>query len=211
MEAGRLLAFGLVAAVLIAVPGPSVLFIVTRALSYGRVPALLTVVGNSAGEFLQVLAVAVGVGALVERSLLAFSALKLLGAAYLIYLGVRTYRHRHQLLPQMVGQGQVTTRRRLLLEGGVVGATNPKSAVFFVAVLPQFVVPATGGVALQLLTLGLIWVCLALISDSVWALSASEARRWLERSPRRLAAVGGVSGVVTAGLGIGLALTGSRN
>ena len=101
--------------------------------------------------------------------------------------------------------------RRIIREGFVVGATNPKAAVFMAAVLPQFTDPARGHVPLQLLVLGLVFVAIALISDSVWGLAAGYTRVWLGRSPQRLEALGGIGGVVMIGLGVRLALVGRRD
>lgn len=196
--------------VLIAVPGPSVVFIVSRAVAFGRRVALLTVVGNAAGEALQVGLVAVGVGELLERSVVALSVLRLVGAAYLVYLGVRTLRSRSQLLESGSGTAP-TSRAAALTDGMVVGATNPKTAVFFVTVLPAFVAPGGFALPLQILTLGSIWVGIALISDSVWGMGAARAGRWLRSSRRRRSLVGAASGAVTTGLGVGLALTGLRS
>jgi threonine/homoserine/homoserine lactone efflux protein len=208
---GQLLTFAVVSLVFVAIPGPSVLFTISRALTLGRRPALLTVVGNAAGVYLHVVAVAVGIGAIVARSLTVFTVLKLVGAVYLVYLGVQAVRHRRavaELLDQPVPQKRT---RRVLLDGFVVGVSNPKSIVFFAAVLPQFVDPTAGHVPMQLLTLGGISIVAALISDSVWAVVAGTARDWFGRSPRRLAAIGGTGGIVMIGLGVQLALTGRKD
>jgi threonine/homoserine/homoserine lactone efflux protein len=200
-----------VSLVFVAFPGPRVLFTISRALTMGRRPALITVIGNAAGVYLHVVAVALGVGAIVERSLAVFTILKLAGAAYLIYLGVQAIRHCR-------GVGQVLNRpvpalrsRRVLADGFIVGVSNPKSIVFFAAVLPQFVDPAAGRVPLQLLLLGVVSIAAALVSDSVWAVVAGAARDWFGRSPRRLAAIGGAGGMVMIGLGVHLAFTGRKD
>ena len=207
MSVDHVLAFALVAFALILVPGPSVLFIVGRALSLGRRSALETVAGNAAGEYAQVLAVALGIGAIVERSVAVFTAVKLMGAAYLVFLGVRAIRTRRSLASVLEQERTARSRRRVLREGFVVGVSNPKSLAFFVAVLPQFVVPTAGPASLQLLLLGLVWVAIALVSDSTWALLAGRARAWLGRSPRRLETIGATGGVMMIGLGLSLALT----
>ncbi|MHB1526705.1 MAG: LysE family translocator [Candidatus Dormibacteria bacterium] len=206
----RLAAFTVVALVLVLIPGPSVLFIITRAVTLGRAAALTTVLGNTTGQYLQVLAVAFGVGVLVERSVIAFSAVKLLGALYLVVLGVRTFRRRHQLGGELTQARAAVRSRRVFRDGLVVGATNPKTAVFFAAVLPQFVVRSQAAVPFQILTLGLVWVVIALLVDSAWGLLSIHGAGLLGRSPRRTSAVGAVSGVITASLGVGLALTGNR-
>ncbi len=207
----RLLAFTLTSIALIVVPGPSVLFVIGRALVLGRRGALLTVLGNSAGLFLQVVAVAVGVGELVERSVLVFEVLKLGGAAYLVYLGVQAVRHRAALSSVLQRAESPTSHRRLLREGFVVGLSNPKSIVFFAAILPQFVDRSAGRLPLQLLLLGTEFMLLAMLLDSVWALAAGSARDWLARRPGRLAALGGTGGVLMIGIGARLALSGRHD
>lgn len=207
----RLLAFAIVAVIFVAVPGPSVLFTVSRALTLGKRPALLTVIGNAAGVYMHVIAVAFGVAAIVESSVLAFSVLKFAGAAYLIYLGVQMLRHRRRL-PDLLGQpSAVAGPRKVLADGFVVGVTNPKSVVFFAAILPQFVTPANGQLTSQLLVLGLVAIAAALVCDSIWAVAAGTVRDWFARAPRRLEAIGGAGGLVMMGLGVHLALTGRKD
>jgi threonine/homoserine/homoserine lactone efflux protein len=206
----RLLAFAAMSFLLIVVPGPSVLFTVGRALAHGRRAALSSVVGNAAGAYVLVVAVAFGVGAVVASSAVAFTALKLAGGAYLVYLGVRTWRQRGTL-PDPAGDGGAAHGSlRTLREGFVVGVTNPKTIVFFAAVLPQFVDPAQGHVIGQMLLLGLVFNVIALASDSVWGMGASVARDWFARSPRRLAAVGRIGGLSMIGLGVTVAVTGRK-
>ncbi len=211
MAPERLIAFAAVAVVLIAVPGPSVLFIVSRALSFGRSVALLTVVGNSAGEAVQVALVAFGVGELLERSALALTAMRMVGATYLLYLGFRTFTSRSEILPAKPPGPPPASRWRAILDGSVVGVTNPKTALFFVTVLPAFVTPGWLALPLQILALGSIWVAIALASDSLWGVAAARAGVWLRSSPRRRVLVQRSSGIVTAGLGVGLAATGWRS
>ena len=210
-NSGRLLAFALTSLVLIVVPGPSVLFTVSRALTIGKRGALLTVVGNACGAYVQVLAVAVGIGALVQRSSEAYSAIKLGGAAYLIFLGAQAIRHRRSLTQAVAVQHRRIRDRRVLAEGFVVGLTNPKTIVFFAAALPQFVDRGAGSVTTQLLVLGVLFPAIALVSDSVWAVVAGTARDWLARSPRRLAAVGGTGGMAMIGIGATLAVSGRKD
>ena len=205
----RLLTFAAVTLVVLVIPGPSVLFVIGRAVALGRRAGLATVAGNATGAYLQVTAVALGVGAIVERSVRVFTVLKLLGACYIVYLGVQAIRQRRTLALDAAVVPRST--RRIVLDGFVVGATNPKGAVFFAAVLPQFVVPAAGHVPLQLLTLGLVVIAIGLLSDSAWAVAAGTARNWFARSPRRLASVGGTGGLLMIGLGVRLALTGRRD
>jgi threonine/homoserine/homoserine lactone efflux protein len=207
----RLLPFAAVALVLLVIPGPSVLFSVGRAVALGRRAGLAAVAGNAAGSYLQVTAVALGVGAVVERSVQVFTAVKLVGACYVIYLGVHAFRQRRDLAGALDAVAVPRRTRRIVLEGFVVGATNPKGAVFFAAVLPQFAAPDMGHVPLQLLALGVVFVAMALLSDGTWAVAAGTARSWLARSPRRLELVGGTGGLLMIGLGVRLALTGRRD
>ncbi|NUS12347.1 MAG: LysE family translocator [Streptomyces sp.] len=200
--------------VLVLIPGPSVLFVLGRALAHGRRTALGSVLGNAIGAYVLSATVAVGLGEVVARSVALFAALKLAGAAYLVFLGVRAFRHRGVLADAMrdePGQGAAAARRsdlRTLWEGFVVGVTNPKTMVFFAAVLPQFVDRGAGRVHEQMLLLGLVFTVIALLFDSMWALTASAARTWFARSPRRLAAVGGTGGLAMIGLGVTVAVTG---
>jgi threonine/homoserine/homoserine lactone efflux protein len=204
----HLLAFMIIATVLIVVPGPSVLFVVTRSLTLGRRAGIATAVGNAAGVYVQVVLVAVGVGAIVQESIAVFTAIKLAGAAYLMFLGVQAFRHRRSLVDALYVPVQPKLVRRMLADAFVVGVANPKVIVFFIAVLPQFVDRSAGSVPLQLLTLGVIFCTIAVICDGIWALAAGAARDWLVRSPRRLAAIGGTGGLVMVGLGAGLAAGG---
>ncbi|MCX5194337.1 LysE family translocator [Streptomyces sp. NBC_00249] len=209
----RLLAFAAMSLVLIVIPGPSVLFVIGRALAQGRRVALTSVVGNTLGCYVLVVAVALGVGAVVERSALVFTALKLAGAAYLVYLGVKAVRQRGSLHAALTGADVPAVRGalRTLGEGFVVGVANPKTMVFFAAVLPQFVDPSQGHVTLQMLLLGLVFNLIALVCDSLWGLVAATTRGWFARSPRRLSLVGGVGGLTMIGLGVTVAATGRKD
>jgi threonine/homoserine/homoserine lactone efflux protein len=207
----RLLAFSLTAFVVIVIPGPSVLFVVGRALGSGRRVAVLTVVGNALGEYLQVIAVAFGVGALAEQSVAAFTALKLAGGAYLIYLGVRTFRERKSLAAAISATAAPRTDRRAFLEGATVGVTNPKTVVFLAAILPQFVSRGAGYVPFQILVLGAVFAAIALVSDTIWATAAGGVRTWFSRSPRRLELIGGAGGLAIVAVGAGLLVSGRKN
>ncbi|MFD3326771.1 LysE family translocator [Streptomyces sp. NPDC058701] len=206
----RLPAFAAMSFLLIVIPGPSVLFVIGRALAQGRRAALTTVVGNTLGAYVLVVAVALGVGAVVERSVLAFTALKLVGAAYLVYLGVKAVRGRGSLQAALGGGAPPYGSLRTLGEGFVVGVANPKTLVFFAAVLPQFVDRGQGSVTAQMLLLGLVFNVIAVVSDSAWGVAAAAGRTWFARSPRRLAAVGGVGGLTMIGLGVTVAVTGRK-
>jgi len=205
-----LAAFTVASFLLVVIPGPSVLFVVSRGVALGRRAALATVVGNAAGVYVQALAVAVGLGAVIERSAVLFEALKFAGAAYLVYLGVQAFRHRRALAGVLDVAGSVRPTRHLLREGFLVGIANPKALVFFAAILPQFVAPGGAPAGVQMAFLGLIFVAVALVSDSIWGLAAGSARAWLSSSPRRLEVLGGAGGLTMIGLGIALAASGGR-
>jgi threonine/homoserine/homoserine lactone efflux protein len=207
----HLLAFMLIATVLIVVPGPSVLFVVTRSLTLGRRAGLATAAGNASGVFVQVVLVAIGIGAIVQESIAIFTAVKLAGALYLVVLGVQTFRRRRSLAAALDAPVRPRHLRRILSDAFVVGVANPKVIVFFLAVLPQFVDRSSGSVSLQLLVLGALFCAIAMVCDGIWALAAGAAREWLVRSPRRLAAIGGTGGVVLIGLGAGLAVAGRKD
>ena len=207
----HLLAFTLTAFVLIAIPGPSVLFTVSRAIALGRAAGVATVAGNTVGAFAQVVAVAFGVGPLVERSVALFTVLKLAGACYLMFLGVQAIRHRRSLAAALGAEVERKTTVRMMLDGFTVGVTNPKVVVFFAAMLPQFVDRQAGHVPVQIIMLGAIFAGIALISDSTWAVAAGTVRAWLSSSPRRLALLGGTGGLLMIGIGARLALTGRND
>ena len=209
--ASHLLAFGLVSFVLIVVPGPNVLFVISRSLMLGRAAGVGTALGGQLGVYTQVAAVAFGVGALVARSVALFSIIKLAGAVYLGYLGVQAIRHRRALSAALQAPAERKSIVRIIGDGIAVGVTNPKSIVFFAAVLPQFADPSAGHVPGQMLLLGAVFMVIAVVCDSSYALVAGTARAWLARSPRRLELVGGTGGLVMIGIGASLALTGRRN
>lgn len=207
----HLLEFALTAFVLIVVPGPSVLFVVSRGVALGRRAALATVAGNTGGVFVLVVLVALGLGTLVERSETVFTGIKLVGAVYLVVLGVRMIRHR-RTLAELTDATQVPKGTRTIVrEGFIVGLTNPKAAVILTVVLPPFADPARGHVPLQLFLLGCIFLAIGVVSDSAWAIAAGTARAWLARSRRRLETLAGTGGLVLIGLGVRLAVTGRRD
>jgi threonine/homoserine/homoserine lactone efflux protein len=206
----NLLTFAVAAAVLIAVPGPSVLFVIGRTLALGRKGGLLSVVGNALGMVPQIAAVALGVGVALAQSVLLFTIVKFAGAAYLVYLGIHAIRHRGRSTTA-ADPSRSDSTFRVLREGFIVGATNPKSIVFFVAVLPQFVEYSAGAIPLQLATLGAVFLLIALVSDSVWALVAGTARQWFARSPKRISTLSTTGGAMMIALGGTLALTGTKH
>jgi threonine/homoserine/homoserine lactone efflux protein len=211
ISAGQLLGFTLTCLIVIAIPGPSVLFVVGRALAHGRRTALASVVGNVLGVQVVAVSVALGVGALVQQSAAVFTVVKLFGAAYLAWLGIQAIRHRHSLGEALDVAVAPRGDRRAVSEGFLVGITNPKAYILFAAVLPQFANQAAGHVPAQLLLLSLVSLPIGLICDSAWGLAASGVRTWFARSPQRLALVGGLGGLAMIGLGLTLVFTGHRD
>ena len=202
-------AFGLASVLLTLIPGPTVLFVVGRSLALGRRAGLLSVLGNTLGLLPIVLAVALGVGTLVAESVVLFTAVKLVGAGYLVYLGVQALRTRGSVV-STVATAAPRSHLRIVRDGFMVGVTNPKSLVFLAAVLPQFVNHSGGSIPVQLFLLGTIFMTVALISDSTYAWAAGTARTWFGHSPRRLARMQGTGGLMMIGLGGSLALTGQK-
>ena len=203
----QLLAFGVAALVLIAIPGPSVVFVIGRALAYGRGVALCTVVGNSLGLLVVLVLVALGLGAVVQESVAVFTVLKLAGAAYLVLLGVQAIRHRGAITVTGEALTAPLSWGRAVRQGFVVGVSNPKAFIIFAAVLPQFV-HRGHDVQAQMVLLGLLAFVIGLCSDSVWALLASRLRTWFNASARRGEAMGAVGGISMIGLGVGIAVGG---
>ena len=208
---GQLLGFGLASLVLIVVPGPGVLFVVGRALAHGRRTALATALGHAAGNYMVAACVAVGLGALLQRSVEAFVIVKIAGALYLIWLGVHAIRHRKSLADAMAVATPPREGWRAARDGAVVGLTNPKAYILFGAILPQFVNRATGHVPEQMLLLALVSVAIGAISDCSWGFAASAVRAWFARSPRRIEMVGGAGGLAMIGVGVTVAITGRHN
>jgi threonine/homoserine/homoserine lactone efflux protein len=198
--------FLLGSAVFVVVPGPSVLFILGRAIALGRRAALATAAGNLLGVLVLVVGVSAGIGTLVERVTVALTVLRLVGAAYLVWLGVQAIRHRGELAAALTDAARAPKAGRAFREGAIVGITNPKAIVFFSAVLPQFVDATRPSPATQMLVLGLMFCVLASGVDMLWALVAGTARDWFAGSPARLRRMGGAGGLVMIGMGVGVAL-----
>lgn len=208
----QLLGFGLAAMVVIVIPGPSVVFVVGRAVSYGQRVALASVVGNTIGLFVVMSLVCLGLGAIVAESMLVFTIIKFAGAAYLVWLGVQALRHRRELR-MGAGEARVAlTGWQAVRQGFVVGVTNPKGFLIFAAMLPPFVDQASSSpVPAQMFVLGCVAVVLGLVCDSAWALAAGRARDWFVASEGRGSALGAIGGTSMIGLGVGMALTGRHN
>lgn len=200
----ELLAFVLTSVVIIVVPGPGVLFVIGRALALGTRAALLSVLGGAVGVGLQIISVALGVGVVIAQSELLFTVLKIAGALVLVWLGIQSIRHRNEF-----GESEldpVTPRTRTIVrESVIVGLTNPKTIVFFVAALPQAVVPDAGDPALQMIVLGGIFLVMGIASDSMYGIAAGTARDWFASNRRRIATLRAIGGGALVLLGIGMA------
>lgn len=202
---------GFIAAALVVllIPGPAVLYIITRSLSQGHRAGLVSVLGLSTGALVHVAAATVGLSAILMTSATAFGAIKALGAGYLIYLGVRTLLGRDDGASGDAAAPPLPTRR-VFTDGILVSLLNPKIAVFFLAFLPQFVDPGRGSAARQVLVLGLLYILLALVTDGAYALLAGSLRHVIGGRAMRGPLPRYASGVLYLGLGVGMALTGRR-
>ena len=188
--------------IIILAPGPSVLFIIARAIAWGRKVAVVTVAGNVSGAFVLSSLVAFGLGPILQRSELAFMAVQWIGGLYLVYLGIDAIRKRKLHAADMTNQGPVEpTVFQSIRDGFMVGVLNPKGLVFYAAVLPQFIDRERGGVTGQLLFLGALFSVLAFFSDGSWGLLAGTARAWLAGDAGRLEKLRATGGCVMILLG----------
>ena len=192
---------------LLVVPGPAVLYIVTRSIHQGRRAGLVSVLGIHLGTLVHVAAATVGLSALLVSSAIAFSIVKYAGAAYLIGIGLFTLLSRRS--DGEIALGGERTLRRIFAQGVVVNVLNPKTALFFLAFLPQFIDPDRGHASIHIAVLGLTFVALGLVTDSLWALAAGSAGDVLRRSRHFVRVQRYVSGSVFVGLGVVAALAGS--
>jgi threonine/homoserine/homoserine lactone efflux protein len=205
-EPSTIALFVVAAVALLVTPGPAVLYIVARSVEQGRWAGLVSALGVHVGTLVHVAAAALGLSALLVSSALAFNVVKYLGAVYLVYLGLRRL-----LAPAAAAESAAApprTLRRLFAQGIVVNILNPKTALFFLAFLPQFVDPARGQVGGQILVLGLLFVVLGVVSDGLYAVLAGAAGGWLKRDGRVLRAERYVTGSVFVGLGLTAAFAG---
>ena len=196
------------ALVVLLIPGPSVLYIVTRSVDQGRRAGLVSVLGTHAGSLVHVAGATFGISALIVSSSIAFSLVKYLGAAYLVWLGVRRWRAGEQL-GLFTGRPAVPMRH-LFRQGFVVSVLNPKTAIFFLAFLPQFVDVHSGSATTQVLVLGVVFIAVGLLSDSAYAIAASSVGVVLRRSRRARRAERYLSSGVYVTLGVTTAVSGSH-
>ena len=191
------------AMIIILAPGPSVLFVIARAIAWGRATAVATVAGNVTGAFTLSLMVAFGLGPILQRSENAYIGVQLLGGLYLIYLGVDALRHSKIHAEDMVNQGDIRPSAfRSIRDGFWVGALNPKGLVFFAAILPQFIDRDSSSVTSQLVLMGATFAVLAFFSDGMWGIIAGTVRQWMATSPSRLVFMRRIGGAVMITLGI---------
>ena len=211
-DASTLALFTVAAVTLLVIPGPAVLYVVTRSVDQGRAAGLVSVAGIHVGTLLHVAAAALGLSALLVSSAMAYNTLRWLGAAYLIWLGLRRLLAKDEALePAADRQPRRLGLRRVFAQGVVVNVLNPKTALFFFAFLPQFVDLGKGSVPLQVLALGVAFVLLGVASDGAYALLAATGAGWLRRRPGAARASRLVSGGVLVTLGVSTALAGSRS
>jgi threonine/homoserine/homoserine lactone efflux protein len=209
LDPSTLLVFIAAAAVLLITPGPAVMYIVTRSIDQGRLAGIVSVLGVAVGTLFHVVAAALGLSAILVSSALAFDIVKYLGAAYLVYLGMRRLLAKDDALHAVAVEPQRLSR--IFRQGVIVNVLNPKLALFFFAFLPQFVDPARGPVGGQMLILGLILVVMGLCSDSVYALLAGTAGRWLRHSGGFLRTQKYLTGSLYIGLGLVAAFSSHRS
>jgi threonine/homoserine/homoserine lactone efflux protein len=199
----RLAEYIIAAMVIILAPGPSVLFVIARAIAWGRKTAVFTVAGNVTGAFVLSTFVAFGLGPILQSSDIAYIAVQFGGGLYLVYLGIDAIKHREVQAADMTNQGDVAPSvRRSIRDGFWVGALNPKGLVFYAAVLPQFIDRERSHITGQLILLGAIFSILAFISDGSWGLLAGTARQWLATDPKRLERLRATGGTIMIILGI---------
>jgi threonine/homoserine/homoserine lactone efflux protein len=195
--------------VFLVIPGPAVFYVVGRGIGQGRAAGLVSVLGIHVGTLIHVAAAAVGLSALLASSAAAFAVVKYMGAAYLIYLGIQKLRNEESLDVSQEASG--IRLRRIFVQGVVVNVLNPKTALFFLAFLPQFVDPTRGNVVGQILFLGILLTAMGLTSDTLWALSAGTVAHLLRGNPRWMRTQRYVSGGMLISLGVASAFAGSSS
>jgi threonine/homoserine/homoserine lactone efflux protein len=204
---GTVAVFALAAVALILLPGPAMLFLIARGIGHGRKVAMVSAVGVDSATAVFVLCAAVGLTALLASSAMAFTVVRVAGAAYLGYLGVRALRGNG---PDLTATRTAGSAGRAYRQGFLVGITNPKVALFFLAFLPQFVDPARGAASTQILVLGAIFTLIGLTFDLGYAAAAGTLGGWLHRRPRLASRQRYVTGTLYLALGASAAIGGSQ-
>ncbi|HND62809.1 MAG TPA: LysE family translocator [Opitutaceae bacterium] len=206
LDPAKVTLFLVASAVLVATPGPNVLYIIARSVGQGRAAGLMSVAGTSAGNLVHAIATSLGLSAVLASSALAFSVVKFAGAAYLVYLGVRKL-----CSPPLAFAAAAAAPEplpRVFRQGLLIGVLNPKVALFFLSFLPQFADLAAGPVPVQLLGFGVGFVVLAALGDSAYAILSGSAASWLKRSPAFLRHERYIAGSLYCGLGVAAAMSG---
>jgi threonine/homoserine/homoserine lactone efflux protein len=204
----QLLFFISAALVLLSIPGPAVLYIVGRSIGQGRNAGYVSALGIGVGTLVHTAAAAVGLSALLVSSAAAFSVVKYLGAAYLVFLGIQRLRSKESLAAAADPAAPRATLARVFGQGIVVNVLNPKTALFFFAFVPQFIDPSRGHIATQILSLGVLFACMGTTSDSIWAFFARRVAGWLRGSPGWTRNERYVSGGILISLGLATAFAG---
>ncbi len=208
-DPSSLTVFVVAALALLLVPGPAVLYIVARSVDQGRSAGLVSVVGVGLGSMVHVVAAALGLSALLVQSAVAFTTVKYLGAAYLVYLGIRRWLDRDDDIVR--ADGTERSLRSIFVQGVWVNILNPKTALFFFAFLPQFVQVDAGSVGLQILLLGALFVTMGIVTDGIYAVAAGGLGEWIRRRPQVVTAQRWFAGGIFITLGITTALTGGKD
>ena len=199
-SSSNLTAFLLLALVIIVVPGPGVLFTIGRALILGTKAALLSVLGNAVGVGVQIVVISLGLGVAIQQSELLFLAIRVFGAGMIMYLGIKAVLSRADF--DLNVKEESTSASVVVRQSFVVGITNAKTFVFFIAALPSFTSPELGNPIIQMLVLGAIFSVIGIASDSVYAVAAGQARQWLASSHQRLSTFRGIGGIALTLLGL---------
>ena len=207
LEWSKLSLFVSVASILVFMPGPNTLYIIARSIQQGRLAGFVSSLGVQVGTMVHIGAAALGLSALLVSSALAFNVVKYAGAAYLIYLGIKTLLTKERIEPTRVRNAKLS---RVFYQGMVVNVLNPKTALFFFAFLPQFISVSRGGVMLQIILLGSILIFLGTLSDSIYALASGSIGNWLRGNLKFLRAQKYFAGSVYIGLGAATALSGAH-
>lgn len=202
ISGSRLVEFFVACVIIMLAPGPSVMFVIARAIAWGRATAMLTAFGNALGMLTLSTAIALGLGPLLQRSETLLIAVQVFGGLYLVYLGVDALRHRKAHAENMLDvSGGKPRISRIIREGFMVGVLNPKALVFFSAVFPQFVDASVGSITLQMFLFGLIFAVLAAVLDGMWGVVVGTSREWFANSNGRLVFLRTAGGIVMITLG----------
>ena len=200
-EPTQLITFIFASILLLVIPGPAVFFVVAKSIDQGRTAGVVSVLGIQLGTLVHLLAAALGISAILVSSAMAFNVIKYAGAAYLIYMGIKSLTAKTET-PDMNMKFEKQKLSKVFFQGAIVNILNPKTALFFFAFLPQFITPGTTSSTWQIFILGLIFIALSIISDSIYALLAGSIKGYLHRNPVRLKFQKYISGCLYILLGI---------